>query len=342
MYICIVMNEYKPLEDIFSSFLGDSKSGTTDRGQCQFCCPQCAENEGVASDGKYNLELNFQIGKFRCWKCGETDGMHGGLSYLIKRFGNGMIMRQYKDCIQDLRNSGLYNLHLFTGDTFVVNEDTFVKLPKTFKKVDYRINKRGKMVDYLKSRHISQEVIDKFNIGYTNWDEEKPIDRNRIIIPSYDENGFLNYWVGRDYTGYEKRQKYKNVDDVNKTNVVFFEDKLIWDADIILTEGIFDALNIPNATPLLGKTLSKDSMLYQKLYKQANANVVIAIDADTELSEVKRIYSLLNQGRLKGHIRYIRPQKGKDFGEVFEKYGKEGIIEELKSQQTFTELDLLI
>jgi hypothetical protein len=336
------MNEFKPLENIFTSFLGEPKSYMSSSSQQQFCCPCCAEAAGVESDGKYNLEINYAKGKFRCWKCGETNHMHGGLSYLIKRYGNKLIMRQYLDAIQDLKNSGFYNLHQFTGDTAVVNEDIFVKLPKTFKKVDYSINKKGKMVEYLKSRKITQEIIDKYNIGYTTWDEEKPSERNRIIFPSYDADGFLNYWVGRDYTGYKNRTKYKNVDDVKKESIVFFENLIEWDADIILTEGPFDAINLPNAVPLLGKTLSRDSLLYQRLYRKANANIIIAIDSDTEMSEVKRIYKTLNQGRLKGKIRYIRPENGKDFGQIYEESGKEGIIKQLKHQYTFTELELLI
>lgn len=337
-----IMDEYRELQDIFTSFLGEPKGYITSQGQLQYNCPCCAENAGVDSDGKYNLEVNLRLGKFHCWKCGSTNSMKGNLPFLIKRYGNQTLLGRYRDVVEGMKNSGLYDLNMFTGSTFAVGEETFLELPKTFRKIDFSVNRKGKMVDYLLSRKITQETINKFNIGYTTWDEEKPIDRCRIIIPSYDENGFLNYWVGRDYTGYEKRQKYKNVDGVDKTGIVFFEDKIVWDADIVLTEGIFDALNIPNATPLLGKTLTRDNALFQSLYRKANANVIIAIDADTEISEVKRIYKQLNQGRLKGRIRYIRPQKGKDFGEVYEKYGKEGLIEELKNQNTFSEIELMI
>ena len=129
----------------------------------------------------------------------------------------------------------------------------------------------------------------------------------------------------------------------DKKNVVCFEDKIEWDADIYLTEGIFDALHIPlNGVPLLGKTLGRDYLLYQKLYRNANANIIIAIDADTEITEVKRICKLLDWGRLKGHVRYIRPESGKDFGEIYETEGKEGLMKELRNQKTFTEIELLV
>lgn len=334
------MNEFRELENIFTSFLGEPKSEMTPNGQLQYNCPCCAEESGVESDGKYNLEVNLKIGKFHCWKCGMTHGMKGGLSFLIKRYGNPLLLRNYKDTLKALQDSGLYDLHNFSGDTEVVNTETFVALPKTFRKINFNYNRKGKMVEYLKKRKITQEIIDKYNIGYTNWDEEKYSLRNRIIFPSYDSNGFLNYWVGRDFTGKEKRVKYINA-DVNKTNIVCFENLVEWDADIVLTEGIFDALNVPNAIPLLGKVLKPEDKLYQKLYANANANIIIAIDADTEIEEVKKIYKVLNRGRLKGKIYYVRPQKGKDFGEIFENFGKKGVVEELKNKKNFKEIELV-
>ena len=115
-----------------------------------------------------------------------------------------------------------------------------------------------------------------------------------------------------------------------------------WDADIYLTEGIFDAMPIPlNGIPMLGKSLDEDYVLYKKLYKKSNANIIIVIDADTNMCEIKELYKTLDTGRLKGRIRYIRPESGKDFGEIYETEGKTGLIRELRNQKTFTEIELL-
>ena len=119
------MNSFKELENIFTSFLGEPKSEMTDSGQLQYNCPCCAEEAGVDSDGKYNLEVNLKIGKFNCWKCGQTHSMKGGLSFLIKRYGNPIIAKQYKEAVIALRDSGLYNLHNFSGDTSVISQDIF-------------------------------------------------------------------------------------------------------------------------------------------------------------------------------------------------------------------------
>lgn len=346
LYICTEM--LKKIYDILVAFLGESKQGGYSEGcsSYEFNCPACAEEKGVDSDGKHNLAVNLSITSpglvYHCWRCGETNHMKGSLGNLIKRYGNKNLLKQYLEALDDIKNSGLYDINLFTGETSSFKEDTFVKLPKTFKKLDLRYVRSGKLHDYLEKRCITQDLIDKFNIGVTTWDEEKYQDRCRIVFPSYDSTGFLNYWVGRDYTGYEKKRKYNNC-VADKKNVVCFEDKIEWDADIYLTEGIFDALHIPlNGVPLLGKTLGRDYLLYQKLYRNANANIIIAIDADTEITEVKRIYKLLDWGRLKGHVRYIRPESGKDFGEIYETEGKEGLMKELRNQKTFTEIELLV
>lgn len=333
--------------NILVAFLGESKQGRYSEScvSYEFNCPACAEEKGVDSDGKHNLAINLSITGpglvYHCWRCGETNHMHGSIANLIKRYGGSFLLKQYFAAVDEIKNSGLYNPDLFTGETSTFKEDTFIKLPKTFRKINISRLKSGKLLDYLNKRCITQDLIDKYNIGYTTWDEEKYQDRNRIIFPSYDSTGFLNYWVGRDYTGYEKKRKYNNA-MADKKDIVCFEDKVVWDADIFLTEGIFDAIHLPyNGIPMLGKSLTRDSVLYQKLYQNANANIVICIDADTEMDEVKRIYRTLNTGRLKGKIKYIRPEGGKDFGEIFETEGVKGLEKVLKNQKTFTELDLI-
>lgn len=337
----------RKIYEILSSFLGESKQGGYTEGiaSYEFNCPACAEEKGVESDDKHNLAVNLSINGpglvYHCWRCGDINGMKGSVASLIKKYGGKKLLKEYFDIIAEIRNSGLYDVSLLTGETASFKEDTFIKLPETFRKINISNIRDKKLLAYLEKRKITQDIIDKYNIGYTTWDEPKYQDRNRIIIPSYDSEGFLNYWVGRDYTGNEKKRKYNNV-QVDKKDIVYFEDMIEWDADIYLTEGIFDAMPIPlNGIPMLGKSLDEDYVLYKKLYKKSNANIIIVIDADTNMCEIKELYKTLDTGRLKGRIRYIRPESGKDFGEIYETEGKTGLIRELRNQKTFTEIELL-
>lgn len=333
---------FENIYNILVSFLGDSKQGyySKDVHQYQFNCPCCADEKGVSSDGKFNLECNFALGKYHCWSCGESHGTKGKISRLVKKYGGESLARAYFDEIKTIRSSKFYKLDAF-DDIDVVFEESDISLPKTFTKIDLKKCKNKKLVEYLNKRKITQDIIDKFNIGYTTWDEEKPSLRNRVIIPSYDSIGELNYWVGRDFTGYDKRMKYMNA-DCDKKQIIFNESLINWDGDIYLCEGIIDSIVIPNGIPLMGKQLLPDSVLFQTLYKKANANIIITLDADTEMEETKRIYARLNNGRLRNKIRYIRLNKYKDFGEIYEEFGKKGIIQVLSQSNKFSEIDLLI
>ena len=68
----------------------------------------------------------------------------------------------------------------------------------------------------------------KYNIGYC----ESGLFSNRVIIPSYDEDGKLNFFVGRDI--YDSPMKYKNSSTTK--DVVGFELFINWNEPIVLCE----------------------------------------------------------------------------------------------------------
>lgn len=331
---------FRKIYDILTVVLGESKQGGYISGcmQYQWNCPNCAAEKGGV-DGKYNLETSFVLGKFHCWACDTK----GNLSYLIGKYGNGTLLKEYQEEIKAINESKLYDLSSFmdTMNGNVQNDGNILKLPKTYTKIDISTLKNKKLKAYLEKRKITQDIIDRFNIGYTQWDGEEYSMRNRIVVPSYDKNGFLNYWVSRDFTGYEKRIKYKNC-DADKKEIVFQEKLINYNADIVLVEGTIDAIYYPNSISMLGKFLLKDSELFRSLYHKANANIIICLDGDTTIEESKRIYNMLNIGRLRGKIKYITLDEYKDFGEIYENKGKKGLIETVKTAKQFSEIDLLM
>lgn len=336
---------FKELYDLLVSFLGESKQGGYDKNvtQYQFNCPNCAEEKGYV-DNKFNFETNLAAGVCHCWRC----GFSGPISRAIKEYGGKDALTEYYRIIKDIKESSFYDIGLFkdSGDKNIFNEE-YLHLPKTFTKIDLKTCKKKDLVEYLKKRHITQDIIDYYNIGYTTWDEEDWQWRNRIIVPSYDTNGDLNYYTGRTFKANDKRQKYRNAENVKKDDVMIHEGKVSFDADIYLVEGCFDAIyGNGNVVPLLGKTLTKKSVTYQRIHENANAKVVICLDGDTDIKETKRIYNLLNSGRLLGRVWYIdmskNPHSWKDFGETYEDAEKNGIIELMKSARQFTEIEQVV
>lgn len=342
---------FEKIYKILVSFLGESKQGCYMK-ECenyQFDCPCCKEKNNGVNDKKYNLEVLLSPTKglkFHCWKCGDSDRMKGSLSYLIKRYGGNNAYLAYQDEMGCIRSVNLYNIPNF-DEIFCLNEESILKLPLTFKKID-DINKVDKRLkSYLQKRRIDQNIIDRYGIGYTTWDETDWSLRNRLIIPSFNSSGVLNYWVGRDYMPEKegvqnsRKTKYKNCNN-DKKNVIFQESLINWDSSLILVEGAIDCLYFTgNAISLLGKKLTADTALYEKLIRKANGPIYIVLDSDTDINETKKIYVLLNKGHLKGKIYYIRMKKYKDFGEAYEAEGRKGIIRLLKQRKQFEEIELL-
>ena len=327
--------------NILTSLMGESKQGgySKDVTQYQFNCPYCADEKG-GIDGKFNLEVSFALGKYHCWSCNHA----GALSRLIKSRGGKILYDDYIRLIKDIKESKYFNIDLFSEDG-EINHENYLKLPTTFRKIEISKCKDKALLSFLEKRKITQDIIDYYNIGRTTWDEEDWSWRNRIVFPSYNINGDLNYFVGRTYKDNDKRGKYKNC-DADKYQIIYHEDKIQWDADIYLVEGVIDSIYFHNSLSLLGKALNKKSELFSKLYEKANANIIIVLDGDTTIDEVKRIYNTLDRGRLRGKIKYIELGTSelpwKDFGEAFEDGGKSSIIKCMREIKQFTEIELLI
>lgn len=337
---------FQNIYNILCTFLGNSKQGyySSDTEQYQFDCCRCADENGGIPDGKHNLEVLLSATKglkYHCWKCGDTDNMKGNLSQLIKKYGGSELYKEFKDELTYIKKGLTYDISLYSGATINI-EDNFLKLPKTFTNIDLSTIRYKKLTDYLNERGITQDIIDRYHIGFTQWNDDDWSFRSKIIIPSYDSFGDLNFFVGRDFTG-KSKIKYKNC-DADKKKIVFQESLINWDSDIFLVEGAIDCLMLPNSISLLGKSLMMDSELFSSLVKKSNGKIVICLDGDTNIEETKRIYNILNFGRLRNKIWYIdmsKDSKYKDFGDVFSNEGKMGMINLIRKMKQFEEIDLV-
>ena len=330
-------NGINDIKILLSSFLGEPKTNDFNP-QVQYCCPCCADHKGVESDKRYNLEINIEKGVYKCWVCCDTDGMSGKISNLIKKYGNSDILSEYYQIIKDIKESSLYSLYGNNNfDDDFVDDYNDILLPKDFKYID-KNNKYSKPAyDYLIKRGLNDYFIKLYNIGYVGFSSDFSM-RNRIIIPSYNEYGELNYWVGRDYVGNSKL-RYKNP-NVEKKNFIFNEKLINWYDNITLVEGVFDHIVVPNSIPLLGKTINKDFAVYKALMEKAKANINIFLDDDAYINALK-LYKLLDNDVLKGRIRLIKCPDGFDASSIYEKYKTKGILRVLQKAEKVHEYDLL-
>ena len=146
---------------------------------------------------------------------------------------------------------------------------------------------RKHALNYLIGRGVSPSEIIKYSIGYCDSGQYK----NKIIVPSYDSNGRLNYFVGRSF--YESNFKHKNP-QVSK-DVIGFELFVNWDFPIVICEGVFDAIAIRNnSIPLFGK--SPQSNIKKSIIKNGVSKIYIALDSDALKNSVRFAEELMNTG----------------------------------------------
>lgn len=338
------MLELERIYSILVSFLGESKQGRYDSSntQYQFNCPFCAEEEGDV-DGKYNFEVSLELLVYKCWKCEHS----GSLSRLIKKYGGRDALREYHEAAESLKNSKYYSLS--DDEKKILERETKrLVLPKTFTKINLSTCRDRRLAQYLKKRRIDQKIINRFKIGYCEWSQE-PDERpwsNRLIIPSYDDSGVLNFFVGRDFLPDKKehepgtfiRPKYKNC-DAEKNDIIFQESLIDWDADIILVEGAIDCIYGPNTISMLGKTMDENTALFKKLRAKSTAKVILCLDGDVDDLQIEKLCNLLYYGGIGDRTYYIDMKRDiaqyKDFGEIFEAEGRRGIIMALRKMKQY-------
>jgi hypothetical protein len=312
--------------NILERFLGDNKRHNEDKGQISFDCPACAADKYLSEgDGKGKLEINYKKGVFKCWVCSIKNNMHGPIEKLIKKYGNQNILRDYllvkpdTEYTKGITDYVLPNVKLPEEYIPLTNSNTYNPQAYFAKK-------------YLNSRKIDAETIKEYNIGYCPTGTY----RNRVIIPSYDKYGDLNYFIARSFNPYVK-PKYL-MPEIPKEYIIFNENKLNLDSTIYLVEGVFDHIVIPNSIPLLGKYLQPK--IKNLLLNDACAEIVILLDDDAEI-EAMAIYKELNFGRLKGKIKICTPPYGYDASLIYQKLGKVGIIKLLKNSRIPTIEELI-
>ena len=320
----------RKLKILLDSILGDPKQSLDDSCQLEYPCPCCIQKYGMGEASKYNLSISLKKLKMQCWKCAnEGENTKGGVIKIIRDYGSEADVAEYRRIVSEMHDSGLYDLPKGKSEVAAIHDIT---LPKSYLRITEKTPPTMKPLQYLTNRGLDLDLIMRYRIGYTAYDSEDFKNSMRIIIPSYDSSGALNYWIGRDYSKHPRRFKYNNPDSslVKKTDIIFNEKLVEWDATITLVEGVFDHIVTPNSIPLLGKTLKEGGLIYNALTRKANANVNIFLDGDARQSAMN-IYRMLNHGRLLGKIRMIKVDGIWDPSLVYEKLGKKGILRCLAS-----------
>lgn len=295
---------------LVQSVLG--KGNATSKGNYAFHCPLCNHR-------KPKLEINLvpttkNENPWHCWAC---DAKGKTMASLFKA------VKADKEKYSELNS--------ILGTTTKIDHSEFnlsVELPKEYKPL-YNLSKTDIIakhaLSYVKKRGITSTDILKYQIGYC----ETGRYANKIIIPNYDANGKLNYFIARSFEK-DPSKKYDAV-STDKNSIIGFENLINWDLPVILCEGAFDAIAIKrNAIPLYGKTMSKQ--LTKKLLSNNIKDIYLALDSDALKSTLKIAGDLLQSGK-RLHVVQL---EGKDPSDM----GFEHFTHLVQQSQEFTFSDL--
>jgi DNA primase len=291
----IRMDDESLLVDLILTMFGEPKNVNEYSGQISVDCPVCSYDiKGISkTDGKGNLEINYQNHVYKCWACSETHETYGHLGKLIDKYGSKKDKKTYK---------------LIRPDKFEKKEKIFkeLELPKEYKKFDevHPLHiPRKEAFNYLKKRGITQEIIDKYQIGLCIEGEYS----GRIIVPSFNKKGELNFFVSRSWNP-KSKLKYKNP-EAAKDFLIFNESLIDFKKDIYIVEGVFDSFFLDNSIALLGKYINDN--MWEKLYTKAKKDIIICLDGDA-YEDAKKLYDKLNGGALYNRVKLVKLPKDKD------------------------------
>lgn len=219
-------------------------------------CPKCRRK-----DRKKKLAVRTDDFRCHCWVC----GLSGRLLNVLVQYRRALV-QEY------IRGFGGSVLDITAPDEGRPD----LQVPSGFRLLaaDASGHRAQRALRYLRSRGVTDRDLWYFRFGVS----DDPTLFDRVVMPSFDARGSLNFYTGRalDPTAY---RKYMNC-DAEKKSVVFNELNIDWGRELTLVEGPFDLIKCDeNATCLLGSSLSEDSLLFARVFS-SRTPIVLALDSD--------------------------------------------------------------
>jgi DNA primase len=282
--VTTVSDKVKFIQSVFGSGKLSRAAGNID-----IWCPICAPKD----KSKKKLSIRLLDDANHCWTC---DWKARSLAPLIKKYGS-------REQLHDYVNRFMVN----PQKKYLEDEPeakAIVKLPDDFTLLTLASTHdpdTKAALRYVTGRGLSQHDLWYFKLGVSS----SPRWARRIIVPSFDSSGVLNYFVARAIDA-QKRPKYDNP-DADKLTVIFNELNVDWTRPLVLCEGVFDMFKCgDNVVPLLGSSLNEQSLLFNMIIAHATP-ILLALDADMLDKRALSIASKLSEYDVNVSIVDVRP-----------------------------------
>jgi hypothetical protein len=226
-------------------------------------CPICAPTD----PSKKKLSIRTDNDANHCWVCGFKAR---SLAPLLRKYGTPSQIATYRE---KFGGPGV-SATLVTGEKV---EEKRVELPQDFQLLvtaptsDPDVKSAWR---YIISRGLSERDAWYFKFGISSEQRWK----RRIIMPSHDSEGRVNYFTARAIDP-ARKPKY-DTPDVDKNPIVFNEINIDWTKRLTLVEGPFDLTKCPdNSTAILGSDLDERHEVLNKILLN-DTPVALALDGD--------------------------------------------------------------
>jgi len=256
-------------------------------------CPQCSKGR----KDKKKLIVKLSNGMHHCWVCGLKGKT---LKYTVKKYAPKGY-QQYQSLFKDCEHEELPT----------VEEVPKIEIPKGFILLGQNLKSRDPdvrdTVEYAYSRGLSKRDLWFYKFGTC----KSGSFRRRLIMPSFDASGNLNYYTGRSIDNSSHR-KYLNAKS-KKKDLIFNELNIDWNKEITIVEGPLDLVKCNyNATSILGSFLNKNYFLFQEIVAHLTP-VLLALDPDAQIKQQKICKDLYSYGI---KVRVLNHGKHSDVGEM--------------------------
>jgi len=295
---------------ILSNFLGKSYKSSHEH---LFRCPFCKHH-------KRKFSVNIERGVYKCWIC---DAKGRNLHRLVKKFGSHKDREKWKEFSDEKTN--LSDFESLFEEIEKEEVQQIIEMPPNFHTLTGNCKFKAPL-KYLASRGITKRDILKWKIGFCS---DGPF-KNRIIVPSFDSNGDLNYFIARTFTDNYKRY----INPPVSRDIVYNELYVDFDREVMIVEGVFDAIKADNAIPILGSTIRETSQLFKKIVENSTP-VLLALDPDAKYKaqNIKKLF--FNYGI---DVRELKYDDERDIGDM----SKEEVKKLSKDAPFINEEDTLI
>jgi len=259
-------------------------------------CPSC-DPEGR----KKKLSINMDTWQYHCWVCGIKGKSIGGL---IRSHLSRDLFLEYQSRFPDqkisenLPSQNISESKLVIPDDFVLFCDA---ISSGLRDPDILA-----AIRYARSRGLNERDFWLYKIGSC----KRGRYRRRVIVPSFDKEGELNYFVARSID--DSRFKYLN-SKVEKKNIIFNEINIDWSKEVTIVEGAFDMFKTGfNSTCLLGSSFGEDYLLFKRIISNRTP-VLLALDPDATAKRERYARILSRYGCV---VRTLDLPEGKDAGDL--------------------------